>query len=67
MNPANVKTFALSNFLNLRISCFYLSFQIVDQDSLGFMLLARQKRQSLVAICPTSSPQTKDTQIIIEE
>ena len=36
--------FAASGFMNLRICCFSLSFVIVNEESLGFRLLAGQTK-----------------------
>ncbi len=39
------QTFAASSFFNVRSCCFSSSFMTVNEDSLGFELLAGQKKQ----------------------
>lgn len=44
MNHLLFFTFAGSNFLNVRMCCFSLTFMTVSKESLGFGLFVRQKK-----------------------
>ncbi len=45
ISKKNLETFAVSSFLNVRICCFPSLFLSVNEESLGFELLAGQEKQ----------------------